>query len=53
MNDPIFLWGLNRMKTKYILVIATVVAILGALYFVNRGRVQGFQNPSEPTFTMY
>jgi thiol-disulfide isomerase/thioredoxin len=44
------------MKMKKVIlyaVILFVVAWVASKFFGGRGGVQGFQNPSEPTFTMY
>ena len=42
------------MNTKLILFFTVVAGLLAAMYWMNsRGIIQGFQNPSEPTFTMY
>jgi thiol-disulfide isomerase/thioredoxin len=38
---------------KLILISLVVVGLLGALYYYRTRPIQGFQNPSEPTFTMY
>ena len=41
------------MNWKLVLIGIVVVGLLGALYMGRIGSLQGFQNPSEPTFTMY
>jgi thiol-disulfide isomerase/thioredoxin len=44
---------LLEMNWKLILLTVVVVGLLGALYYGRTGSLQGFQNPNEPTFTMY
>lgn len=42
------------MNKKMLIFVGIVAVLLAGLWFLNRkGLVQGFQNPSEPTFTMY
>ncbi len=41
------------LNTKTIILIVVGVALAATLYYMSRRGVQGFQNPSEPTFTMY
>ena len=41
------------LNTKTIILIVVGVGLLATLYYMSKRGVQGFQNPSEPTFTMY
>ena len=42
------------MNMKLLTIFLVVVGLLAAMYILQRqGLIQGFQNPSEPTFTMY
>jgi len=41
------------MNWKLIVLALVVVGLLGAMWYGRTGSLQGFQNPNEPTFTMY
>jgi thiol-disulfide isomerase/thioredoxin len=41
------------MKWKLIAIAAVVIVLLAAMWYGNGASSESFQNPSEPTFTMY
>lgn len=41
------------MNGKLVILFLVVAGLLAGLWRMSKRRVQGFQNPSEPTFTMY